>query len=272
MKDPAILLPLDGSKAALGALPVAQAFARLEDAPLRILHVTPQALPIDQLITRVGLRPSDLKGASVEQRAGDPSAAILQAARALPSRLVVISTHTAPGSPADILGGTAFTVLRGADCPVVLVNPALNLTGWRLRRVLLPHEGTPAISDAIRPGAEVARRAGAELIVLQVAAGAAPPPERGSLTPPTYLDQPQHEWPVWAAEFLERLGCICPLGSIQVRLLLGRGDPAIEILRVAGEQAVDLIVLTWKGEWQNHAATFKAVVDAASCPVMAVRI
>lgn len=50
------------------------------------------------------------------------------------------------------------------------------------------------------------------------------------------------------------------------QLRVGHGDPASEI------QAVDLIVLTWKGEWRDHTAIFKAVVDAAPCPIMVVRI
>ena len=90
---------------------------------------------------------------------------------------------------------------------------------------------------------------------------------------PFYLDQPQHEWPVWASEFLERLACICSLDGLRVRLLVGRGSPAAEIVRVATEQSTDLIVLAWRGRWAGkRAATLKAVVRQAPCPTVVVRV
>ena len=148
------------------------------------------------------------------------------------------------------------------------------LHGWRLRRVLFPHDGSPAAAGAVRRAAEFARRAGAELLVLQVAVGGIPvPEERGSLTLPLYLDQPQHEWPTWVSEFIERLACVCPLAGLRVRLLLGRGEPAAEILRVVREESADLIVLAWKGNWApEHAVTLKAVLREAPCPIMVVHI
>lgn len=272
--DSVILVPLDGRAAALPALSVAKVFSDLEGAPVRILHVTEQALPAVELARHLGLQTVALRGAGIESRVGEPAAAILAAARDLHARLIVLCLHTEPASPPDAVGGTALAVLRGASCPVILVNPAQALHDWRLRKVLLPHEGTPATSDAVKPGAELARRAGAELLVLVVAATGGPvPQERGSIASPFYLDQPQHEWPAWAGEFIERLACVCPLGDLRVRLLLGRGRPSSEILRVAREEAADLIILAWKGEWApEHAETLKAVVREAACPTMVVRV
>jgi nucleotide-binding universal stress UspA family protein len=253
---------------------VARVLAELEGASVRLLHVTGQATPTPELARRLGLEAGALRGATLDSCTGEPAAAILAAARDLRARLIVLSTHTSPGSPADAVGATALAVLREASCPVVLVNPARPLDGWRLRKVLLPHEGTPATSDAVRPGAELTRRAGAELLVLLVAApGTAAPQERGSLTSPFYLDQPQHEWPAWVGEFIDRLACLCPLTGLRARLLLGRGSASSEILRVAREESVDLIVLAWKGNWApEHAETLKAVVRGAACPTMVVRV
>lgn len=270
MTEPVILVPLDGSRAALKALPVAKVFSDLAGAPVRVLNVAEQAKPLTELARELGASPAALGGASLECRAGQPAEVILRAAQEMPSRMIVLCTYSKAERPQDVLGRTALEVLRGAVAPVVLVNPELPLTGWRLRKVLLPHEGTPANSEAVRPGAELARRAGAELIVLLVAApGAAAPQERGALTPPAYLDQPQHEWPAWAGEFMERLACVCPLADLRVRLLLGRGKPAAEILRVTRESAADLILLAWKGLWEPHRAeTLKQVLREAPCPVM----
>jgi hypothetical protein len=99
----------------------------------------------------------------------------------------------------------------------------------------------------------------------------APPLQRS--TAPYYLDQPQHEWPTWTSEFIERLACICPLRDLHVRLLLAHGNPGAEILRVAGEQSTDLLVLAWRGKWAGkRAETLKAIVREAPCPTMVVRI
>jgi nucleotide-binding universal stress UspA family protein len=273
VSDAVILLPLDGSERALAALLVSRAFSELDGAPLRIIHVSAHAPQPTELLERLGLSPAALGGSSVEAHEGEPAAVIVRAAEEMKARLIVMCTHTA-APPKGILGSTALAVLREATCPVVLVNPEHALQGWRLDRVLIPHEGTPAAGGAVRPVAELARRAGAELLVLPVAAGGVPvSEERGSLTSPLYLDQPQHEWPAWASEFIERLACVCPLVGLRVRLLLGRGNPATEILRVAREESADLIVLAWKGSWAaERAATLKAVVREAPCPIMVVRI
>jgi nucleotide-binding universal stress UspA family protein len=268
-----ILVPLDGSQPALNALPIAKALAILEGAPIRILHVADRTPPLAELAAQLGVPPSELRGASIDVRPGQAAAVILEAAEEV-ARLVVLCTYSAPKPPAAILGETALAVLSNASCPVVLVNPGLKLGAWSLRRVLVPHEGTPATSDAVRPAAELAKRAGAELLVLQVAApGAQAPVETGSITPPVYLDQAQHEWPAWTGEFIGRLGCFFPLEGLRVRLMLGHGAPADEILRVSQEQAADLIVMAWKGRWTpEHAETLKAVVRDAPCPTMVVRL
>jgi nucleotide-binding universal stress UspA family protein len=269
-----ILLPLDGSEHALAAIPVARTFSQLVGAPLRIIHVLAKAPEPMELVELLGVSRAALGSFSVEAREGDPATAIVRAAEEMNARLIVMCTHTAAAQPNDIVGSTTLAVLRHASCPVVLVNPEHALHGWRLDQLLFPHDGSPAAAGTLRRAAEFARRAGAELLVLQVAVGGMPvPEERGSLTSPLYLDQPQHEWPAWASEFIERLACVCPLGELRVRLLLGRGEPAAEILRVAREQSADLILLAWKGNWAGeHAGTLKAVVRKAPCPTMVAHI
>ncbi|MFZ3180056.1 MAG: universal stress protein [Methylocystis silviterrae] len=100
----------------------------------------------------------------------------------------------------------------------------------------------------------------------------AAPAEPGSLTTPRYVDQPQHEWPAWSSEFVERLACICPLGHLHVRLFLAHGDPATEILRLTEKQSTDLVVLAWRGRWEvPHAAILKDILRESRRPIMMVR-
>lgn len=272
MTDPVVLVPLDGSKNALTALPIARRLADLERAPVRILHVTEETAPLDKTADALGLETADLHGAALDVRPGSPADAILAAAAERGASLIVMCAHTADVRPVGAIGAAARAVLCGARCPVVLVNPVRAPDDWALRRVLAPHDGSPAVSNALGPAARLAREAGAELIVLQVAHETRAL-EAGSMPAPAYLDQLQHSWPVWSGEFLQRLGSVCQLTDVQVRLLVGHGEPADETLRVAGEQSADLIVLAWRGHWEApHASTLKALLQGAPCPIMVTRV
>jgi nucleotide-binding universal stress UspA family protein len=274
MPQPIILVPLDASDRARAALPVAGALSEVMHATSRIVHVSGCTFTNPMvLVERLGLKPAMLQRSSVDARVGKPAAEILAAAKEMGARLIVMCTHTASQRPQGILGTTALAVLRGTACPVVFVSPEQNLEGWRLRRVLVPHDGTPGVSAAIATAAELAKQAGAELlVVLAMGTGGAGPAEPGSLTPPLYLDQPQHEWPAWAREFIERFACYCPGRDLRMHMHLRCGRAGPEILRMAAEEAADLIVLAWKGEWTHgHADVLKAVIRDAPCPVIVTR-
>lgn len=274
MITPCLVVPLDASGAALVALPVARGLAQLRDGTIHLVHVSSDGARPTEVLERIGVPSAALRGSILSSRVGDPARGILETARELEAELIVMPTHTeAPAPTESALGDVALAVLEHAPCPVVLVNPDRGVAPWVLRRVLLPHDGTPATSAAIGPVMELARNAGAGLDVLHVACPSARvPTERGSLAPPRYVDQPQHEWPAWLGEFLERLDSISPLRSLDVRMWLARGMPGEEVLRVAAEQVDDLIVLAWHGAWEGaHASTLKSVLRRARAPVMVFR-
>jgi len=142
----------------------------------------------------------------------------------------------------------------------------------QLRSVLVPHDGTPSTSAALRPAAQIAQHAGAELLVVHVTGVGTPVAEPGSLTAPRYVDQPQHGWPAWSNEFVSRLASMCPLGHLHVRMLLAQGNPAAEINRLATEQLTDLMVVAWRGVWQDpRAPILKDLLGEACCPIMVLR-
>lgn len=275
MSELIILVPLDGSLRALAALPVAKTLGEITGASLRVIHVSARTPPpLAELVERLGIVGVALPGSSIEARVGEPSAQILAEARTMGACLIVMCTHSAAARPQTVLGHTALEVLRTTSCPVLLVSPAQHgLEHWRPNRIVLPYDGSPTANAAIGPAAELARRAGSEIHVLQVGVpGVSAPIERGSLTMPLYVDQPQHEWSSWTGELLERLATQCPGHELHAHLHLRGGEPAPEIVRLATDQAADLIVLAWKGEWADeHATTLKAVIRDAPCPVMIVR-
>ena len=271
MSEPVILVPLDDSKQALSALPVANVLGEIERAVLHILHVGEYRIPAEELRGRLGREAPTLDSFTVDTRVGTPEVEILQVARQMKPRAIVMCRHSST-ERGKMLGRTAMKVLQDASCPVVLVPPERGATPWHLHHVMVPHDGTPSTSAALQPAAELAERSRAELLVVHVTDIRTAPAEAGSLTTPRYVDQPQHEWPAWSTEFLNRLACICPLGHLHTRILLAHGDTAAEILRLSETQSTDLIVLAWRGIWEApRATTLKGVLREAHCPIMLVR-
>ena len=271
MSEPIILIPLDGSEHALAALPVAKVLGDVERASLRIFHVADRRPAAGELPPTLRLEELALDDSTIDLSVGEPAAEILLIAGEIKPRLIVMCTHTA-AKREKVLGSTAMNVVRNAACPVVLVAPERGSIPWQLQHVLVPHDGTPTTSAALPPVVELARHAGAELLLAHVAEAKPAPGEPGSFTTPGYVDQPQHEWPAWSSEFIKRVACICPLDHLHVRTFLAHGDPAAEILRLAREQSTDLIALAWRGAWEApRAAVFRRVIGEAGCLVMVVR-
>jgi len=271
MSEPIILVPLDGTKQALAALPVAIVLGEIEQASLHILHVGECEQAGKESRGRIARETDLLAGLAINTRVGMPAGEILQVAGELKPQAIVLCKHSAAEGK-KMLGRTAMKVLHDAPCPVVLVPPERGVTAWHLHHVMVPHDGTPSTSAALPFAAELAERGGAELLVVHVADVRAAPTEPGSLTAPRYVDQPQHEWPAWAGEFINRLACGCPLGHLHVRTFLASGNTASEILHLSKKQSTDLIVLAWRGNWEApRSATLKDILGEAHCPIMVVR-
>jgi nucleotide-binding universal stress UspA family protein len=171
------------------------------------------------------------------------------------------------------LGATLEEFITRAPGPLVLVPPREDWGEWYLRRILVPHDGTPTTGYAVGPALALAARAGAELVILHVTGpGASHPTEPGSMTMPRYIDQPQHEWPAWIREFSERLCAITSSGSVATRTLLGTGEPGHEIVRYTSELEIDLVVLGWHGSLEgSKATTLKEVIREAGAPTLILR-
>jgi nucleotide-binding universal stress UspA family protein len=271
MSAPAILVPLDGSEAAMAALPVAKVLARIEQSVLCIVHVADRE-PLDaELVSQLTLWAQDLGGATIEVRTGEPAVQILRLAEEIEPRMIVLCKNST-GVPRSVPGSTAAALLRNASCPLVVVPRERGSAPWHLHHILVPHDGTPSTSVGVRPAAKLAELAGAELLIAHVTGLGPAPRERGSLTASPYVDQPQHEWPAWTSEFIRRFACMCPLGHLHARVLLAHGNPATELLRLAEEQSTDLMVLAWRGVLQApRAAVLREIVAGARCPLMLAR-
>jgi nucleotide-binding universal stress UspA family protein len=272
---PTLLVPLSGSSSALAALPVARRLAEVMHATVTLIHVGPEELPPGELLKHLNLSPDDVRGLIIVQRSGSPANAIVEAAVARHAILIVMGAPARLDEPQSLFRSVPGEVLRIASCPVVLVPHNSGQRPWALRQLVLPHDGTPISAAAIAPTADLAARIGADLVVLHVAtAGAERPSEPGTFYAPRYLDQPHHEWPIWAQEFLERVRCAChPVRIEKIRLVLTQGETSAAILEFARSNASDLIALAWRGAYEpERARTIRRVVGGASCPVIIFRV
>jgi len=270
-----ILVPLDGTRHSLVALPVARRLASLMHGTIHVLHVAQRRTPPDELLDTLGLSPDELEDTVLDLETGAPENEILRAAERWDDATIVLCTHTGMEKPYGALGHVAWAVLQRARHPIILVQPERGFRPWEIDHILLPHDGTPTTAVGFSPAAKLAVRTHAELAVVYVAEPREPRPEEpGTYTVPRYVDQPQHEWPAWAGEFLER---VCGLGRIpaglRLTMHLAHGDPGHEIVEFARRHGTDLILLAWHGRSEpERARTLRTVVHEAPCPVLIYRI
>jgi nucleotide-binding universal stress UspA family protein len=270
-----VLVPLDGSVHATAAVPVARRLAELFHATLAVLHVSDDALASPALVDRMKLSSKDVHGLVVDQRSGAAAVSIVQEASERHAALIVMCPQTRMDRRPPVFGSVAEAVLRAALCPVVLVPPTRGRRDWALHQLLLPHDGTPTSAATIGPATQLASMAAAKLVVLHVAtAGTERPTEPGTLVSPRYVDQPQHEWPAWAQEFLHRLRAIGrATDGVDISLALAQGEAGSAIIDFARQNDSDLIVLGWRGALEpDRARTMRHVIREAICPVIVFRV
>jgi nucleotide-binding universal stress UspA family protein len=129
-----ILVPTDFSELSKKAVRYAERMARESSAKLIVLHVDPPLLsfadtPQDPTVHVERLRKqlNEIRPANVavEHRLVDGFAAdvINQTARETSADVIVIATHGRTGMAQAFLGSVAQSVLRGAHCPVLTINP-----------------------------------------------------------------------------------------------------------------------------------------------------
>jgi len=268
-----VLVPLDGSIHATAAMPVALGFAELLHATVAVLHVTDDALAGTALVERMKLSCEDARGLVVERRPGAAAAVIINEAAERNAAMIVMCPQIRTDLKSRALGSVAAAVLRDAPCPVVLVPPARGRKVWALRRLLVPHDGTPTSAATIGPATAFASKAAAELVVLHVATpDGNRPTEPGTMVFPRYIDQPQHGWPAWAKEFLDRLRAVGGArDDVEIRLAVAQGEAGEAIIDFARHS--DLIVLGWRGVLEpDRARTLRRVIRDTICPVIVFRL
>ncbi len=174
----------------------------------------------------------------------DPEREILAVAAEVGADLLVLGTHGRRGPAHLLLGSVAAVVLRGADCPVLVVPSRHTRPVTALKRILVPVDFSDASRKAVRHAAELAMTAGARLDLLHVIPplDAALPMNPGGIGAVSIVSDLE---PAAKAELESMIGEL-PAG-VSAQSAVWHGAVVGSILNRAQESEADLIVLGTTG-------------------------
>ena len=294
-----IVCPVDFSPHARRALDHAMAIARWYGAQLTVLHVSALNVPVGAItpwasppevhtsginryavhdMLRGFVRAEAAPGVVIDTDVieGPVADEIITQAKLRGANLVVMGTHGRSGVRRLLLGSVTEKVLRAAACPVLTVPPAVPdavpISAGLFKRILCPTDFSPASTRSLRWGLAMAEEADADVLVLHVFEHTVAV-EHESF-PRSTLAEYRRAYEQWA---LDRLHDEVPEAArnwCTVRELTAAGSAHREIVRLAAEEACDLIVM---GIGRSRGlvdrvvgSTTQHVVRAATCPVLSV--
>lgn len=267
MDERVVLVPLDGSELAEGALPIARALTEALGGTLRLITVVDTGMPWprarataehDQLLEGERAQAErylheqaaalNLAGrqAAVLLAQGEPVEQLLAAAAEPDVAFVAMATHGRGGLQRWYLGSVADKLMRLAPCPVLLITPdpdADPAAAAPLRRIAVPLDGSELAEAALPIAAHLAERSGAALqlvraqpLVLTATAPYPYVPEIGDVqaeveaADEVYLQRQQNRFP--------------SLHNTDTVLLRGSAVALIEYFK---QEPPDLVVMTTHG-------------------------
>lgn len=277
-----ILCPVDFSEASAHAIDHATAMAQWYRSSITALHVHGQHDASGPELTRLcdAVRASFSRALAagihvdVVIDSGKPARQILERAAALPAGLIVMGTHGAGGFERFILGSVAERVLRQASCPVLTVPPRAQATSTLpFRHLLCAVDLSEGSAATLAHACSLASESGARITALHViewpweesvtATDTLPPAQAAALI--EYRRYLEHGAKTRLESLLGAAPCVPA-----IRTLFGR--PYVELLSVAAELSVDLIVMGVGRRSPLNVTVFGSttsqVVRRATCPVL----
>ena len=211
---------------------------------------------------------------------GNAAAEILIKSSEMPSDLLVLGTHGYSGFDRFVLGSVTEKVLRKALCPVLTVPgrapDAAPVPSALFRRILCAVDFSDCSIRAFDYAVSLAKEADAHLTVLSVIdlpLAARTDVDEGVPLPRDlrrYVDDVTKERNA-------RLKTLIPADAetyCTIDTALATGTPYREILRIATEQTIDLVVMGVRGrgaaDLMLFGSTTQHVVRQAACPVLTI--
>ena len=144
-----------------------------------------------------------------------------------------------------------------------------------LRSILLPTDFSECASHALSYAASLARDANASIICVHVVEPVMPTVGYTGITEPLPVADISGQLEDTATRELPKIADCEECAGLEVEEVIAHGDAASEIVRVARERGVDLIVISSHGRTGLgrilFGSTAEAVVRHAPCPVLVVK-
>ncbi|HLL72507.1 MAG TPA: universal stress protein [Pyrinomonadaceae bacterium] len=144
-----------------------------------------------------------------------------------------------------------------------------------IRSILLPTDFSQCAESALPYAAWLARQMKARLVCLHVVETTLPPVGYAAVAEPLPVVDIGGQLEESATRELPKLGAREECAGLDVEEVVAHGDAAGEIVRVARERDIDLIVISSHGRtgWGRmlFGSTAESVVRHAHCPVLVVK-
>jgi nucleotide-binding universal stress UspA family protein len=247
-----VVVALDNSPAGKSLLAAARTFAALLDAQVEAVHVQTDG-------ERTARSTAEAAGIALQTTKGPVVERLVEAGGASDVVALAIGARGTPAARRP-LGGTASAVASALPKPVMIVPPDADPPA-AFRRILVPIEGLVSHTLAPRWFFEPAREAGVDVLALHI---------HDAESIPAFTDQPQHEQPAWAAEFVRRY-CRWGIENVRLETRVGRIGELIPL--VAAESECDLIALGWSQELSSaRAPVVRETLARTSLPILLVPV
>jgi nucleotide-binding universal stress UspA family protein len=151
-----------------------------------------------------------------------------------------------------------------------------NKAAWpQLRRILLPTDFSGCANYALPYATAIARATNAKIICVHVVETVVPAVGYGGLAEPLPMTDISEQLEDSAEREMPRLTECEECAGLDLEEVIVHGDAAAEIVRVAAEREVDLIVVSSHGRTGLgriiFGSTAEAIVRHAACPVLVVK-
>jgi nucleotide-binding universal stress UspA family protein len=145
----------------------------------------------------------------------------------------------------------------------------------QIRSILLPTDFSDCASYALGYAASLARTFGSSIVCVHVIEPMVPTVGYSGMTEPLPIADIADQLENSAERELPKLGGREEFAGLEVEEVIAHGEAAAEIVRVAKDKNVDLIVISSHGRTGLgrilFGSTAEAVVRHASCPVLVVK-
>jgi nucleotide-binding universal stress UspA family protein len=286
-----LLIALDGSKQSEAVLPVALTLARrcqyhpvllsvwetgleeqLEGETPELVELTARGTKdIEAYLHSLAPRLDEVGlSATREVRAGHPAVEIIGAAQDCSAIMIAMCTHGRRAVAGGRRGSVADKVLRGSPVPVLAVGPQTAVPEARIKRILVPLDGSADAEEAIPCAIDLAHGLGSKIDLLRVvtpALGA----YAGALPVEREHELDGHRERV-AAKYLDAVRSTHAEERLRTRV--ETGFPAAVIADYVERAGVDLVVMTSHSRYAAGLWTLGGVADAVidgPAPVVLVR-